>query len=190
MKNKIFTHLICCLALIIPGCNNDDAVSPKVAQSEQESMLDKASRQGAGSRNGATQVSGIGFYDPNDACNSSLGGATFAIELTGELQGCHYFFVEEFECSPSGTYREKGTELFVGTYNGEEGSFETTYKFEGKYEGCNDDGSYAGAEIFGRCQHPIVAGSGTGVFEGVTGRLDFKDDIAAGNFPYRGHFQF
>ena len=45
-------------------------------------------------------------------------------------------------------------------------------------------------EIFGRCQHPIVAGSGTGVFEGVTGRLDFKDDIAAGNFPYRGHFKF
>ena len=186
MKNKIFTHLICCLALIIPGCNNDDAVSPKVAQSEQESMLDKASRQGAGSRNGATQVSGIGFYDPNDACNATLGGATYALELTGELQGCHYIFVEEFECSPSGTYREIGRELFVVTYNGEEGSFETTYKFEAKYENCPE----LVGEIFGRCQHPIIAGSGEGVFEGVSGRLDFKDDIAAENFPYRGHLQF
>ena len=194
MKNKLFTQLICCLALIIPSCSNEDAVSPNVAQSEQQSTLDKASKKGASARNGATQISGIGYFDPTDACNSSLntsiGLATYAIELEGALQGCHYFFVEEFECSPSGTYRETGRELFVGTYNGQEGSFETTYKFEAKYEGCNDDGSYAGLEIFGRCQHPIVDGSGTGVFEGVTGRLDFKDDIAAGNYPYRGHFKF
>ena len=190
MNNKIFTQLICSLALILPSCNNDDAVSPNVAQSEQQSILDKASKQGAGSRNGATQISGVGFYDPNDACNAALGGATFAIELTGELQGCFYIFVEESECSPSGTYREIGRELFVGTYNGVDGSFETTYKFEAKYQGCNDDGSYAGLEIFGRCQHPIVDGSGTGVFEGATGRLDMKDDIAAGNYPYRGHFKF
>jgi hypothetical protein len=190
MNNKIFTHLMCCLALILPGCSNEDAVSPNVAQSEQHSILDKASKQGAGSRNGATQLSGIGFYDPNDACNSSLGGATFAVAMTGELEGCLYIFVEEFECSPSGTYREIGRELFVGTYNGEAGSFWTTYKFEAKYEGCNADGSYAGAEILGRCQHPIVNGSGEGVFEGVTGRLDMKDDIAAANYPYTGHFKF
>jgi hypothetical protein len=47
-----------------------------------------------------------------------------------------------------------------------------------------------GAEIFGRCQHPIVNGSGEGVFSGVTGRLDMKDDIEAGNYPYRGHLKF
>ena len=63
MNNKIFTHLICCLALILPGCSNEDAVSPNVAQSEQQSILDKASKQGAGSRNGATQISGVGFFD-------------------------------------------------------------------------------------------------------------------------------
>jgi hypothetical protein len=33
-----------------------------------------------------------------------------------------------------------------------------------------------------------VTGSGTRDFEGVTGRLDFKGDVAAGNFPMRGHF--
>ena len=85
MNNKIFTYLVCCLGLIIPGCNNEDAVSPNVAQSEQQSVLDKASKQGAGSRNGATQISGIGFYNPGDACNlsldTSIGLATYAIEL-------------------------------------------------------------------------------------------------------------
>jgi hypothetical protein len=190
MNNKIFTYLICCLGLIIPGCSNEDAVSPNVAQSDQKSILDKASKQEAGSRNGATQVSGLGFYDADDLCDSPGSGATFALTMTGELEGCFYIFVEEFECSPSGTYREIGRELFVGTYNGEEGSFETTYKFEAKYDGCNDDGSYEGAEILGRCQHPIVNGSGTGVFDGVTGRIDMKDDIAAANYPYRGHFKF
>ena len=45
-------------------------------------------------------------------------------------------------------------------------------------------------EILGRCQHPIVAGTGTGVFEGVTGRLDFKDVVEIPNYSYRGHFKF
>jgi len=190
MNNKLFTQLICCLALILPGCSNEDAVSPNQAQSEQQSILDKAGKQGAGSRNGATQFSGVGLYVPDDECNASLGGATYAVAMTGELVGCLYIFVVESECSPSGTYREIGTELFVGTYNGQDGSFETTYKFEAKYQVCNGDGSYGGAEILGRCQHPIVDDSGTGVFEGVTGRLDMKDDVVAANYPYRGHFQF
>jgi hypothetical protein len=110
--------------------------------------------------------------------------------LTGDLKGCLNVFIDDFECSPSGTYREEGREYFVGTYKGKTGTFWTGYKFEGKYEGCAANGAALGAEIFGRCQHPIVEGSGEGAFEGVTGRLDFKDDIEAGNFPYRGHLQF
>ena len=47
-----------------------------------------------------------------------------------------------------------------------------TYKFEARYEDC--DGGPLGAEIFGRCQHPIVAGSGTGVFNGVTGQINLR----------------
>ena len=39
----------------------------------------------------------------------------------------------------------------------------------------------------GVCQHPIIVGSGTGGFEGVTGRVDFKDDVVTGDYPYRGH---
>ena len=110
--------------------------------------------------------------------------------MTGDIAGCHYVFIDEFECSPGGTYRESGREHFVGTYNGEAGTFWTTYRFESRYEGCAEGGAALGAEIFGRCQHPIVEGSGDGVFDGVTGRLDFVDDIAAGNFPYRGHLRY
>lgn len=183
MNNKTFVRLIFCLGLIIFGCSKDKSVSEQSTLSEQESVLMKAAR-------GATQISGVGFFDATDVCNSAGQGASYALTLTGDLEGCHYFFVEEFECSPSGTYREKGRELFIGTYNGQSGTFETTYRFEAKYEGCAENGAALGAEILGRCQHPIVEGSGTGVFEGVTGRLDFKDDIEAGNFPYRGHLRF
>jgi len=137
---------------------------------------------------GATQISGVGFFDESGVCDAGVGD--FALIMTEDLEGCLYVTVETFDCSPSGTYRETGTEYFVGEYNGEAGTFRTTYKFEAKYEGCADDGSFLGAEIFGRCQHPIVKDSGTDVFAGVTGRLDFKDDIAAGNFPYRGHLRF
>jgi hypothetical protein len=39
-----------------------------------------------------------------------------------------------------------------------------------------------------RVKHPIVEGSGTGGFEGATGRVDFKDIIGDPvTFDYRGH---
>jgi hypothetical protein len=133
---------------------------------------------------GATQISGIGVLDEGDTCDDPEGeGADFALIMTGDLEGCLYTFVETAESSPSGTYRETGTELFVDSEGA--GTFETTYRFEAKYE---DVANLAG-EIFGRCQHPIVEGSGTGIFEGVTGRLDFKDDVETGNFLYRGHLR-
>ena len=131
---------------------------------------------------GATQISGTGFIAGTGECTSPPPGALFALTMTGDLEGCLYVFVDEFECSPSGTYREQGRELFVSAHNAGADSFWTTYKFEAKYSGLAADCDILKAtEIFGRCQHPIVKGSGTGVFEGVTGRLDFKDDIAAGN---------
>jgi len=135
---------------------------------------------------GATQISGIGFFaDPSECADSEGNGAAFAQKMTGDLGGCLYVFVETAKCSPSGTYRETGNEIFIGQYNGGAGTFRTTYKFEAKYQDCPN----LVGEIVGRCQHPITAGSGNGVFAGVTGRLDFKDDIEAGNFPYRGHLR-
>jgi hypothetical protein len=132
---------------------------------------------------GASQISGVAFFDEEDICDSSSVGADFALIMTGDLEGCLYTFVETQESSPSGTYRETGTELFVASDG--VSTFETTYRFEAKYE----DVDTLSGEIFGRCQHPIVEGSGTGIFDGVTGRMDFKDDVQAGNFPYRGHLR-
>lgn len=185
---KLIPLFIAVSFVVFTSCKK--TATPIAATIEQESVLRKAGGATLGKARGATQISGVGFFAETGECNSASQGATYAIRMTGDLEGCFYVFIEEFECSPSGTYREKGRELFVGTYNGKTGTFWTTYKFEAKYEGCAEDGSYLGAEIFGRCQHPIVEGSGDGVFEGVTGRLDLKDDIEAGNFPYRGHLKF
>jgi len=183
MNNKNLSGLMFCVALIIVGCSKDSTLDNDLAQSQQGSDLSTTKK----ASQGATQLSGIGFFDAADECNFAGQGATFSINMTGDLAGCLYTFVDEFECSPSGTYREIGRDYFVGTYNGESGTFWTTYKFEGKYEGCAEDGSYIGAEIKGRCQHPLVEDSGTGVFDGVKGILLFKDDIEAGNYPYRLH---
>ena len=136
---------------------------------------------------GATQISGVGIYGDDVTCDDPAGeDADYSVEfLTGALEGgCLYTFVETAVSSPSGTYRETGTELFVASDGSS--TFETTYRFEAKYEDPTDPAT----EIFGRCQHPIVKGSGTGKYEGVTGILLLKDDIEAGNFPYRGHLRY
>lgn len=135
---------------------------------------------------GAIQISGIAYWPTGDQCTTDPEGAgsNYAVWMTGSLEGCHYTFVETAVCSPGGAYNETGHEIFVGEYNGQTGTFETTYRFTAKYNDCTNF-----VEKVGRCQHPIIEGSGTGVFTGMTGRLDFKDDIAAGNFPYRGHLR-
>jgi hypothetical protein len=136
---------------------------------------------------GATQISGVAFFEEPGECVDPEGvGADYALVMDGDLEGCLYTFVETAKSSPSGTYRETGTELFVGSYLDESGTFETTYRFEAKYE----DVANLSGEIFGRCQHPIVEGSGTGIFEGVTGRLFFKDEVESGTFFYRGHLRY
>jgi hypothetical protein len=135
---------------------------------------------------GATQISGVTFFDEADTCDSASVGADFALLMTGDLDGCLYTFVQSTQSSPSGTYRETGTELFVASDGA--GTFETTYRFEAKYE--DVDPLPPSGEIFGRCQHPIVEGSGTGIFEGVSGRLDFKDEVESGTFFYRGHLRY
>jgi len=181
MKHKNFICLSFFLAVILFACSkNNNSVSQKETITEEQTS--------ANNSNGATQISGVGFYATAGECDYESQGAVYAIRMTGDLQGCLYAFIDDYECSPSGTYREEGREYFVGTYNGQSGTFWTTYRFEAKYEDC--DGGPLGAEIFGRCQHPIVAGSGTGVFNGATGQINFKDDIEAGNFPYRGQLRF
>lgn len=129
---------------------------------------------------GTNQIAGVANWA------AECGGATsdFTLVIEGDLDGCWYTDVETGVEMPSGVYLETGTETFVGclTVDGQEkcGSFSTTYRFSSKF-------AATGEQIFGRCQHPIVAGSGTGDFEGATGRLDFKDDVETGEATYRGH---
>jgi hypothetical protein len=170
------------------GCSPDSpTVAGPDAQLDQTGLGAGEHQEMSRLTRGATQISGIGYYAGPSECNDPEGvGSTYDLTMTGDLEGCHYVFVETARCSAGGAYNETGTETFVGRYNGAPGSFETTYLFTARYTDC----ATLTGEVVGRCQHPIVAGSGEGVFEGVTGRLDMKDDIEAGNFPYRGHFRW
>jgi hypothetical protein len=144
MKHKIFIYLSFFLAVIIFACSKENnSVSQKETIPEEQAI--------ANNSQGATQISGVGFYATSGECDYETQGAVYAIRMTGDFAGCLYAFIDEYECSPSGTYREEGREYFVGTYKGQSGTFWTTYKFEAKYEGCNN-GSPLGAEIFGRCR--------------------------------------
>ena len=144
--------------------------------------------------NAATnQISGVAVLDTTGACPPPPVGyedfTDFTQVMTGDLDGCWYTNIETTKDNgaPSGVYIESGKEIFVGSLNGgPDGTFSTTYKFESKW----DPDVSTGSEVHGRCQHPIVAGSGTGGFEGVTGRLDFKDEVTTGQFFYRGHISF
>ena len=169
------------------GCGRDGlTVASPEAQFDQKSLGAEQRAVISGLTAGATQISGIGYYAQPGQCNHPEGqGSTYVLNMTGDLQGCHYVFVETARCSAGGAYSETGTETFVGLYNGAHGTFKTTYLFTATYKDCPN----LVGEVAGRCEHPITAGSGEGVFEGVTGRFDMKDDVETGNFPYRGHFQ-
>ncbi len=140
--------------------------------------------------NAATnQISGSAFYGVGECVAYPLPAAYSdftsypPLVMSGSLEGCLYTKVESSKVTPSGVYLETGEEVFVGSLNGGSvGTFATMYRFEGEF---NPDGT----EVRGRCQHPIVAGSGTGGFEGATGRLDFKDIIDPAIFVYRGHIK-
>jgi hypothetical protein len=137
---------------------------------------------------GTTQVSGIGAF--NVDCQPPVGTAPAnpgdypPIDLDdGSLDGCWYTYVDSARINPSGTYVERGTEVFVGCLDGTScGTFETTYTFTAKYT----DDTFA-EEIHGRCHHPIVGG--TGDFAGATGVVLFKDDVVNLLYHYRGHIR-
>lgn len=137
------------------------------------------------SATGAEQVSGSSVGAA--ACTSPPAGMTvhYVIPMEGNLDGCIYGTVTGSRSHPSGTYQETADEIFVGSYGGRTGTFRLTENFTAKF-GAD---TFTGAK-FGRCQHPIIAGSGTGGFEGVTGRVDFKDDVDTGNVSFTGHLRF
>lgn len=144
------------------------------------------------SAQGNIQISGTGVaVDPrtHDTCQGPPQGYGdydyFAVELTGDLEGCLYARLGEYKFGPSGAYDERGDEVIVACLNdGPCGLLFTSYHFTGKYA------LDFSQQFFGRCQHPIVWAEGG--FAGATGRLDFKDNIVDGvavDFDYRGHIK-
>lgn len=110
----------------------------------------------------------------------------YQIQVTGNLTGCIYGYITDSKTLPqSRIYKEIADETFVGSFGDLTGTFDLVENFIIKF---NKDGTPAWA----RCHHPIVRGSGTGDFEGVTGRLDFSDDFSDPNAPvttYKGHLK-
>ena len=137
---------------------------------------------------GAGQVSGN--QAPVATCegdSSALG--TYVMD--GSLIGC--WFTDSFDVvreHASGTVQITGTEHFDGcldlggdgTCSGDpDGTLSFSFQFSGKFD------LVTFAEIRGRCQHPIV--SGTGGFGTASGVIMFRDDVATGIAPYRGNIR-
>ena len=132
------------------------------------------------SADGTTQFSGVGRFDTSGQCTELVSLIPPTV-MAGDLVGCLYVTsLEVHQNTPSGSYVERGTETFIGCLSDGTtcGTFDTTYVFTAKFA---DDGS----EIHGRCEHPILGG--TGDFEGITGWFHIKDDVETGDFNYSGH---
>ncbi len=149
---------------------------------------------------GADQVDGtaFGFPDAPDTCDpTALGPVDYILAMpegSGSLVGCIYGVVEEFTFNAGGQYLERSSETFVGCFEDRCGSFKLDATITSRW--VNGE-PFVGDQVNGRCQHKIVRGSGTGDFEGVDGRLDFKDilerdadgNLVAISFDYKGHLK-
>jgi len=128
---------------------------------------------------GAVQVSGVQLVAV--PCDSS---APVTYTMVGDLTGCWYADLTPIAQPPSGVLVATGTEHFVGCVAGRCGTLSFTYVFSGKYA---DPGVYT-QELFGRCEHKVVAA--TGGLAGTTGAIHFKDDVVNVTAPYTGHLSF
>ena len=107
--------------------------------------------------------------------------------IAGSLIGCWFLDVyTPGPTSPGGILHATGAEHFVGCLD---------IRQEGRCTGDDPAGTLAlsarfefkvvnNQEIWGRCQHQIL--SGTGAFQGATGKIDFHDNVTNGTSSYRG----
>lgn len=133
-----------------------------------------------------TQISGVGIpggFGGNGCDDLDYDDATYTIAMSGDLEGCVYGYELEAKVLDNGIFQTRDQEFFVGSWDGNEGTWEMREHFTSKWDPTFTE------QKFGRCQHPIVDGSGTGDFEGITGRVDFKDDVELGVANYRGHLK-
>jgi hypothetical protein len=132
------------------------------------------------------RITAVAYFADETECDapvtSAEGNSPDLIQImTGDdLQGCLYVFVDSFTCSSNGVYVEYGRETYVGSgAPGDNGTFETTYRFVANFPSEEECNTFTN-QIRGRCQHPLVAGSGTGDYEGATGKFQLTDNIEEG----------
>lgn len=108
-----------------------------------------------------------------------LAGSDVALNMTGDLQGCLSVFVEGFSCTEQDDfdlYFERGREVFVGTWNGKQGSFRTTYTLDGAYAKGFCQSFDFSLQLAGGCSHKVDGASGA--FRKARGLLTFLDVVA------------
>ena len=99
-------------------------------------------------------------------CDDGYDDADYTIAMSGDLDGCIYGYVLSEKVLDNGIYQSRDQEFFVGSWDGNEGSWEMREHFTSKWDPTFTEQKY------GRC---------------ITGRLDFKDDVVLGVVNYRGH---
>jgi hypothetical protein len=139
---------------------------------------------------GIEHVSGVQSV-PNTCSGPVPGEAGNA--MAGSLVGCWitdtFVWRHGYPNEQTGALRATGTEHFVGCLDVDgdgscgggnpSGTLGFTFNYQGKWDYDHN------VLIWGRCEHPIVSGSGA--FTGATGRIHFVDDPASGTASYAGH---
>lgn len=149
-----------------------------------------ASAQGVSKR-----ITAVNYFDGAAQCDAAITDADGAepdlrTDMVGDLDGCLYVFFKSYSCAPNGVYTEEGVETYVGSgREGDDGTFETTYRFTAHFPSEEECNSYTN-QIRGRCLHPIVAGSGTGDYRGVTGQFQMTDNVDEGTADLVGLLHF
>jgi hypothetical protein len=150
----------------------------------------------ASSASAATnQVAGV--QSPPGAFGPACTDPSASFTMTGSLVGCWYedggtVTKDQFTASGIELFHFSGTEHFNGCLDVDgdgscgagdpSGTLEFVFTFTAQFDAAT------GAEIRGRCHHPIVGSSGD--FAGATGVINFHDDVSNGTSPYMGHVSF
>ncbi|MCB9009272.1 MAG: hypothetical protein H6656_18260 [Ardenticatenaceae bacterium] len=141
------------------------------------------------------RITAVNYIDGAEQCDAEITNSAgvepaFRSDMVGDLDGCLYVFPETYSCSANGIYVEDGGEIYVGSgREGDDGTFETTYRFVAHFASEEECNTFTN-QIRGRCQHPIVAGSGTGDYRGVTGKFQMTDNVEEGTADLVGLLHF
>lgn len=129
-----------------------------------------------------TQVAGLMTPDnPESPACTAVADALASFTVAGTLDGCWYVTsATKWQENGNGGLLATGTETFDGCLGQDCGQLFTTFTFTAQFA---DDGT----ELHGRCQHPIVGG--TGDFAGASGVITMRD-LPDGCSTYKGHVTY